>query len=98
MRKEEVLSYFFPTKKIVIHSFLLDVIVHFAESSSSKKPPDVRKSNARVLGTPDYLAPEVLLGTHFGAEVDWWALGAMMFEFFVGVAPFHAETPQAIFM
>jgi serine/threonine protein kinase len=34
----------------------------------------------RAVGTPDYLAPELLLGTGHGREVDWWSLGAIMFE------------------
>lgn len=38
----------------------------------------------RAVGTPDYLAPELLLGTGHGPEVDWWALGAILFEFITG--------------
>jgi microtubule-associated serine/threonine kinase len=38
----------------------------------------------RAVGTPDYLAPELLLGTGHGPEVDWWALGVILFEFIVG--------------
>ena len=33
----------------------------------------------------------------YGPEVDWWALGAVVFELLVGVPPFHAETPVKIF-
>ena len=50
-----------------------------------------------MIGTPDYLAPEVLLGTGHSATVDWWALGAVVFEMFVGVPPFHADDPVQIF-
>ena len=49
------------------------------------------------MGTPDYLAPEMLLGTGHGPEVDWWALGVMVYEFLAGVPPFNAETPEDIF-
>ncbi|KAJ9511298.1 hypothetical protein QJQ45_017100, partial [Haematococcus lacustris] len=35
----------------------------------------------RAVGTPDYLAPELLLGTGHGPEVDWWALGTILYEF-----------------
>ena len=48
-------------------------------------------------GTPDYLAPEVLLCEPYGPEVDWWALGVVVFELLVGVPPFHASTPVEIF-
>jgi len=51
----------------------------------------------RAVGTPDYLAPELLLGTGHGPEVDWWALGAILYEFITGVPPFNADTPEEIF-
>lgn len=48
-------------------------------------------------GTPDYLAPEILLCEPCGQAGDWWALGAITFEMLVGVPPFNASTPLAIF-
>ncbi|XP_017847518.1 serine/threonine-protein kinase greatwall isoform X2 [Drosophila busckii] len=57
----------------------------------------VRASNERILGTPDYLAPELLLRQGHGAAVDWWALGVCFYEFMTGIAPFNDETPQKVF-
>ncbi|GLC33498.1 hypothetical protein PLESTB_000081600 [Pleodorina starrii] len=51
----------------------------------------------RAVGTPDYLAPELLLGTGHGPEVDWWALGTILYEFVTGTPPFNADTPEEIF-
>lgn len=48
----------------------------------------------RAVGTPDYLAPELLLGSLHGHEVDWWSLGVILYEFVVGVPPFSADTPK----
>ncbi|XP_024935952.1 serine/threonine-protein kinase greatwall [Cephus cinctus] len=55
------------------------------------------RSDDRILGTPDYLAPELLLRQGHGPAVDWWALGVCLFEFCTGVPPFNDETPQAVF-
>ncbi|XP_078035084.1 serine/threonine-protein kinase greatwall isoform X1 [Augochlora pura] len=55
------------------------------------------RSDDRILGTPDYLAPELLLKQGHGSAVDWWALGVCLFEFCTGVPPFNDETPQAVF-
>merc|ERR1712166_174141 len=55
------------------------------------------KSHSFV-GTPDYLAPEVLMQTGHSAEVDWWALGVMICEMVAGIGntPFYAELDHEI--
>ncbi|XP_010500381.1 PREDICTED: probable serine/threonine protein kinase IRE3 isoform X2 [Camelina sativa] len=50
-----------------------------------------------AVGTPDYLAPEILLGTGHGATADWWSVGIILYEFIVGIPPFNADYPQQIF-
>ncbi|CAN6859416.1 unnamed protein product [Brassica oleracea] len=57
---------------------------------------DCRKKH-EVVGTPDYLAPEILLGMGHGKTADWWSVGVILFEVLVGIPPFNAETPQQIF-
>ena len=52
----------------------------------------------RIMGTPDYIAPEILDGKGANqTSVDWWALGIIVFEFIVGMPPFNAETMEEIF-
>uniref|UniRef100_A0A3B5N009 Protein kinase domain-containing protein n=1 Tax=Xiphophorus couchianus TaxID=32473 RepID=A0A3B5N009_9TELE len=41
-------------------------------------------------GTPEYLAPEVLLGQPYSLAVDWWGLGAVLFEMLSGLPPFYS--------
>ncbi|KAE8595922.1 hypothetical protein XENTR_v10015917 [Xenopus tropicalis] len=67
-----------------------------------RTPKTVRRGglqaeNERILGTPDYLAPELLLGKSHGPAVDWWALGVCLFEFLTGIPPFNDETPSQVF-
>lgn len=54
-------------------------------------------SNHQIIGTPDYLSPEILLGEKHSKQVDWWALGVITYEFLVGYPPFTDETPEKIF-
>ncbi|XP_062363147.1 serine/threonine-protein kinase greatwall isoform X1 [Cinclus cinclus] len=67
-----------------------------------RTPKSVRRGAApvegdRILGTPDYLAPELLLTQPHGSAVDWWALGVCLFEFLTGIPPFNDETPTQVF-
>ncbi|XP_062212200.1 probable serine/threonine protein kinase IREH1 isoform X2 [Phragmites australis] len=55
-----------------------------------------RRQNRSAVGTPDYLAPEILLGTGHGTSADWWSVGVILFELIVGIPPFNAEHPQII--
>ncbi|KAJ1722891.1 Serine/threonine-protein kinase Sgk2, partial [Coemansia biformis] len=42
-------------------------------------------------GTPEYLAPEVLLRQRYGKEVDWYCLGAVLYEMLTGLPPFYDQ-------
>lgn len=51
----------------------------------------------RLVGTPDYMAPEILLGAPHDTTVDWWSVGVIAYELLTGIPPFNAKTPDQVF-
>ena len=49
-----------------------------------------------MLGTPHYLAPELIMKQPHGKEVDFWALGIIIFELLTGKTPFDKGDPSEI--
>ncbi|THH14052.1 hypothetical protein EW146_g6231 [Bondarzewia mesenterica] len=47
-----------------------------------------------IVGSPDYMAPEVLRGKPYTFSVDYWSLGCIFFEFLAGFPPFSGSTPE----
>jgi serine/threonine kinase 38 len=47
-----------------------------------------------TVGTPDYIAPEVFGNQGYTETVDWWSIGAILFEMLVGYPPFFADDPS----
>eukprot|EP01018_Ginkgo_biloba_P037301 Gb_25063 [translate_table: standard] len=70
---------------------------HRCPSSSEHVHYRERRKQRSAVGTPDYLAPEILLGTEHGHTADWWSTGIVLFEILTGIPPFTAEHPQIIF-
>merc|ERR1719229_657958 len=54
----------------------------------AKKLEEGKGQTYSVIGTPHYMAPEILQGRGYGLEVDIWSLGVLLFEFVCGYLPF----------
>jgi len=48
-------------------------------------------SASTLIGTPEYMAPEVILGKGYTCSIDWWSLGVLMYECIVGPLPFGCD-------
>uniref|UniRef100_A0A672JMV9 Protein kinase C n=1 Tax=Salarias fasciatus TaxID=181472 RepID=A0A672JMV9_SALFA len=48
-------------------------------------------------GTPDYIAPEILLGQKYSFSVDWWSFGVLLYEMLIGQSPFHGDNEDDLF-
>jgi len=50
------------------------------------------KNTATVVGTPGYMAPEILLGQKYAGEVDIWSLGMIMYELMTLQRPYSTSS------
>jgi calcium/calmodulin-dependent protein kinase I len=48
-------------------------------------------------GTPGYIAPEIVAGQGYGAEVDYWSIGIILYIMLCGFPPFYDESNQKLF-
>ncbi|KAI1631458.1 kinase-like domain-containing protein [Biscogniauxia mediterranea] len=81
---------------------LLDAQGHLllTDFGLSKVSVDEDSGCKSILGTVEYMAPEVVLGQKYGKAVDWWSLGALGYDLMTGNPPFrggnHAKIQQNI--
>ncbi|KAL9250636.1 putative serine/threonine-protein kinase ndrA [Drosera capensis] len=73
-------------RDIKLDNLLLDANGHM-------KLSDLAMQAFSTVGTPDYIAPEVLQKKGYSLECDWWSLGAIMFEMLGGYPPFSSDDP-----
>eukprot|EP01155_Anaeramoeba_flamelloides_P018078 Anaeramoba_flamelloidesa569090_7.p1 GENE.a569090_7~~a569090_7.p1 ORF type:complete len:235 (+),score=62.30 a569090_7:3-707(+) len=55
-----------------------------------------KKYGYSIIGTPDYLCPEILLGQGHSFEADWWSFGVIAFQMSLGYTPFGGSSLQEI--
>src|SRR5690348_7549013 len=78
---------------LINKNILLDVDGHIclADFGLSKEAQTTDNVMHTACGTPSYSAPEVLDGSPYNKSVDYWSLGIVLYQLFMGKAPFEFD-------
>ncbi|KAI9626136.1 hypothetical protein H4Q26_015882 [Puccinia striiformis f. sp. tritici PST-130] len=75
----------------------LDGHIKVADYGLCKEEMWYQNTTSTFCGTPEFMAPEILLEQRYGRAVDWWAFGVLIYEMLLGQSPFRGDDEDEIF-
>lgn len=95
---------YFHQNDIVYRDLKLDNIllaadghIKIADYGLCKERMPFGATTSTFCGTPEFMAPEIILEQPYGRAVDWWAFGVLLYEMILGQSPFHGDDEDEIF-
>ena len=75
----------------------LDGHVKVADYGLCKEDMWYGSTTSTFCGTPEFMAPEILLDKKYGRAVDWWAFGVLIYQMLLQQSPFRGEDEDEIY-
>lgn len=77
---------------------LLDELgyLKLADFGMAKKLKKNEKATS-FCGTPEYLAPEIIVGEGYDKAADWWSFGILLYEMLCGIPPFYLDNMEKMY-
>jgi len=75
----------------------LDGHIKIADYGLCKEDMWYGSTTSTFCGTPEFMAPEILLDKRYGRAVDWWAFGVLIYQMLLQQSPFRGEDEDEIY-